>query len=98
MMASATVELEGMVQEYRNLTSFHKRRIIVCAGTGCVAGGSREVLKAFERELAARGVGAETELSFEHEGHAPSVRLSGSGCQGFCQMGPLVRILPEDIG
>ncbi len=96
-MSAATVELEGLASEYRNLTAFHKRRIIVCAGTGCVAGGSREVLAAFARELTARGVESETELRFEHEHSAPAVRLSGSGCQGFCQMGPLVRVLPEGI-
>jgi NADH-quinone oxidoreductase subunit F len=65
-----------------------RRRVIVCAGTGCAAGGSLKVLEAF-RAL-------EAEASFSTDA-CPHRDVSKSGCQGFCQMGPLVSILPEGI-
>jgi NADH-quinone oxidoreductase subunit F len=71
------------------------RRVIVCAGTGCVANGSKKVLDALEKRMAAAGL--DVVLEFKPEGHGDGVRLSHSGCQGFCQMGPLVTILPESI-
>ncbi|MHC1711962.1 MAG: NAD(P)H-dependent oxidoreductase subunit E [Solidesulfovibrio sp.] len=71
------------------------RRVIVCAGTGCVANGSRKVLAALEQQMAAAGL--DVVLEFRAEGHGDGVRVSHSGCQGFCQMGPLVTILPENI-
>ncbi|KHK01082.1 NADH-ubiquinone oxidoreductase-F iron-sulfur binding region domain-containing protein [Desulfovibrio sp. TomC] len=71
------------------------RRVIVCAGTGCVANGSKKVLAALEVQMAAAGL--DVVLEFRPEGHGDGVRVSHSGCQGFCQMGPLVTILPENI-
>jgi len=71
------------------------RRVIVCAGTGCVANGSLRVFEALKREMPA--VGLNVVLEFRPEPAGDSVRVSESGCQGFCQMGPLVTILPEGI-
>ncbi len=71
------------------------RRVIVCAGTGCVAGGAHGVLQAFEEQIRAAGIGVVTEFRPEGSGH--DLRLNKSGCQGFCQMGPLVTVLPEGI-
>jgi NADH-quinone oxidoreductase subunit F len=65
-----------------------RRRVIVCAGTGCAAGGALKVLDAFG------AVNADVTLSHEA---CPHREISKSGCQGFCQMGPLVTVLPENI-
>jgi NADH-quinone oxidoreductase subunit F len=72
--------------------------VIVCAGTGCVANGAEKVVRAFAAQIAAAGLPITTEFKPEHHhrGDAP-LRLNKSGCQGFCQMGPLVTILPENI-
>jgi NADH-quinone oxidoreductase subunit F len=72
-----------------------QRRIIVCAGTGCVASGANQVFEAFTEQVKAAGIPAITEFRAEAPGH--NLRLNKSGCQGFCQMGPLVTILPENI-
>jgi NADH-quinone oxidoreductase subunit F len=72
-----------------------KRRVIVCAGTGCVANGAYKVYEAFVAQIAAAGIAVTTEYKREENGQA--LRLSKSGCQGFCQMGPLVTVLPENI-
>jgi len=75
------------------------RKIVICTGTGCIANGALEVKEAFQRELAAAGFATVehfTQLG-QLKGGDDSAYLSKSGCQGFCQMGPLVSIQPEDI-
>lgn len=71
------------------------RRVVVCAGTGCIANGAQRVFQAFLDQIAAAGVAVTTE--FEPEAHDHDLRLHKSGCQGFCQMGPLVTILPDGV-
>ncbi len=71
-----------------------KMRISVCAGTGCVASGALEVLESLQRELEAHDLNVE--VTAVQDGCGDRVGLSKSGCHGFCQMGPLVRIDPQD--
>jgi NADH-quinone oxidoreductase subunit F len=75
------------------------RKIVLCTGTGCIANGALELTKAFERELAASGFQVVQDFEKLPEIKEPKegAYLSKSGCQGFCQMGPLVSIMPEDI-
>ena len=72
-----------------------QRRVIVCAGTGCVASGAHGVFEAFAQQIKAAGIDVVTEFRAEEHGHG--LRLNQSGCQGFCQMGPLVTLLPEGL-
>jgi NADH-quinone oxidoreductase subunit F len=74
--------------ELVNSAEHVRRRVIVCAGTGCAAGGSWKVLEAF-RAL-------DADATYSHDA-CPHREITKSGCQGFCQMGPLVSILPENI-
>ena len=71
------------------------RRVVVCAGTGCVASGAYGVFQALAEQIRAAGLSVLTEFRPEPNGH--DLRLNQSGCQGFCQMGPLVTILPEGV-
>ena len=80
---------------YRFQRAGARRRIVVCAGTGCVSGGSLKVYEAFVQQLREAGLDVATE--FRREGLKDKTLVSHSGCQGFCQMGPLVTILPENI-
>ena len=75
------------------------RKIVICTGTGCIANGALEVKEAFQRELAAAGFGLVERFEKLETVTDPknAAYLSKSGCQGFCQMGPLVSIQPEDI-
>lgn len=72
-----------------------ERRIIICEGTGCVANGAWKVRAQFEQALASAGSNAT--LSMEADGCNGHIHVGKSGCQGFCQMGPLVTIVPDDI-
>ena len=66
-------------------------RILVCAGTGCQASGS---LKIWEKmcELAEG-----TEIKVEFAKHVQHPHVHKSGCLGFCEQGPLVRIEPLGV-
>lgn len=90
------LNLAAIKQGYLEKQKTLKNRIIVCAGTGCVANGSRKVYEAFKDELAAKGLDCVVDLSFQEE-KKDAYLLSGSGCQGFCQLGPLVTIEPVGI-
>ena len=71
-------------------------RILICAGTGCLAGGSGEV---YEKmcELVANEPDVEVEFGAEIAHGDGPVEIKKSGCHGFCEMGPLMRIEPMGI-
>lgn len=89
------VDLEKIAADYKQAAAKLKRRIIICAGTGCVANGSLDVRDALKEALAKTGADVTIELKKE-ENHTGTY-ISKSGCQGFCQRGPLLHIEPEDI-
>lgn len=60
-----------------------------------MANGAMRVFEQFKREMAGSGLNVILELRAEGADH--DVRLSKSGCQGFCQMGPLVSVVPDGI-
>ena len=71
-------------------------RILICAGTGCLAGGSGEV---YEKmcELVANEPDVEVQFGAEIAHGDGPVEIKKSGCHGFCEMGPLMRIEPMGI-
>jgi len=91
-----TVDLEKIAAEYKENYRNVKRRIIICGGTGCVANGSFEVRDALAKELEKAGINVVLEIRKE-KGEKEETYISKSGCQGFCQMGPLLHIEPGDI-
>lgn len=70
-----------------------KKKILVCAGTGCVASGSLLIYDRFKELLSERGIPCDVELETEEKEAVTAVKKSG--CHGFCEMGPLVRIEPQ---
>ena len=80
-------------EEFQIALDAQTRKILVCAGTGCVAGGALGLYDELKRLIAEAGAPLTVEL--ERESHDPSVGLKKSGCHGFCEMGPLVRVEPE---
>jgi len=63
----------------------------ICLGTGGVAAGSREVLKAFKEGLARTNVLAVIRPR-EDDCAGRCASVTGTGCQGLCAMDPLVEI------
>ncbi len=73
--------------------SNYKARVIICAGTGCMANGSLNIFKRFQEVIKQRGLSVTVALEKEEA----DFMLSESGCQGFCQMGPLVTLYPQGV-
>ena len=71
-------------QRIQTATDPQQRRIRVCDGTGCRALGSRKVLARLQETLREAGLAGEVEV-------VPT------GCPGFCELGPLLTIDPEQI-
>lgn len=90
------LNLDQILADYQEALHHYKKRIIVCAGTGCIANGSLKVYNALKSSLAMHSLDVSIELK-AHETHNHDVLISGSGCQGFCQVGPLVTINPDGI-
>lgn len=105
-------DLEQIARAFADASETVKERIILCAGTGCVAQGALEIRDAIVEQLKERNVSASVVLEkniLEKESDDPSeiIYVSKSGCQGFCQMGPLlhienqgilyVKVTPEDV-
>ena len=61
------------------------KTIRVCCGTGCLANGSARVAEEFER------------LTRNTEEARVECHVKRTGCNGFCENGPLVTILPDEI-
>ena len=86
-------DIQKAREHYKTALQVQKKKILVCAGTGCVAGGSLEIYAELVRLIQAQGI--ECVVSLEKEPHDDSVGVKKSGCHGFCEMGPLVRIEPH---
>jgi NADH:ubiquinone oxidoreductase subunit F (NADH-binding)/(2Fe-2S) ferredoxin/Pyruvate/2-oxoacid:ferredoxin oxidoreductase delta subunit len=61
-----------------------ERAILVCGGTGCHASESQKIVAHLNR------------LINEHD-LQDTVTASISGCFGFCEKGPIVKIFPDDV-
>ena len=85
--------LNKITKDFQARSAAAQHRVLVCAGTGCLVNGSLKVYEAFVKALKESGLNAIVELKKEEEG----VFVSRTGCQGFCQIGPLVTVLPENI-
>lgn len=57
--------------------------MLVCGGTGCHASASDEVLKNFQKLVQEQGLDSE-------------VQVIKTGCFGFCEKGPIVKMLPDN--
>ena len=86
-------DLIALRKEVAKSYELETKKIIVCAGTGCVAGGSLLIYDKLKELAEKEGVNIEVELQVDP--HDETVGLKKSGCHGFCEMGPLLRIDPQ---
>lgn len=84
-------ELVTFREKYSKSLHSQTKQILICAGTGCVAGGSLNIYARLKELMDEKGI--ECSLVLEKEPH-DTVGLKKSGCHGFCEMGPLLRIEP----
>ena len=70
--------------------------ILICAGTGCIAGGALKIYDNFRAECEKRGLKVYVGLKHDTD-EEKSLHVKMSGCHGFCEMGPLVHIEPLGV-
>ena len=85
-------ELQALRKETVEKLQSQKLRILICAGTGCIAGGGKKIYDRM-KDLAA----SNEKESVVFDGEVPHPEIKKSGCHGFCEMGPLMRIEPLGI-
>ena len=100
-MAKLTREkLDALRAKAKSALAGEQKQILICAGTGCIAGGSLKIYDYLKEECTRRGLDIVVGLIHEDEDHEltdKSVYLKKSGCHGFCEMGPLLQIEPAGI-
>lgn len=95
-MIKTTEELNQTRLQAKEDLKRYDCRILVCSGTGCIATGSNEIYKIF-RDLVKEQPGILLEFAPHDKGeHEKLVGVKKTGCQGFCELGPLVRIQKGD--
>ena len=94
MQRIENVENLRQVRRMPKRPSKSKCRILICAGTGCLAGGSGQI---YEKMCELAGDSQDVEIEFGAEIAHGTVDVKKSGCHGFCEMGPLMRIEPMGI-
>ena len=89
MRINSKEELQSKKAEIeQNIQSF-TCRVLVCSGTGCMASGAQKIYDEMVRLC--EGIdGVEIEMQKD----IPHVGVIKTGCQGLCELGPLVRIEP----
>jgi len=61
----------------------YKYHLLVCGGTGCKASESDRIVSALNREISDNG------LTYD-------AKVVTTGCFGFCEKGPIVKVLPDN--
>jgi NADH-quinone oxidoreductase subunit F len=92
-MITSRRELAQYRELYKKAFEGQEKKVLICAGTGCVAGGSLIIYDRLQELFREHGIDYALELETEHHDHV--VGLKKSGCHGFCEMGPLLRIEPQ---
>ncbi len=85
-------ELLKKYEEYKDLVEVRadldyagdQKFILVCGGTGCVSSKSLNIVENFNNLIKENGM----------EG---KVHASITGCFGFCEKGPIVKVFPENV-
>ena len=67
--------------------------VLICAGTGCIAGGALKIYENLKNECESRDLPVYIGLKHDSD-EEKSLHIKMSGCHGFCEMGPLLRIEP----
>ena len=90
----STVSKEDLLNkqtEAKNTLESFTCRVLVCSGTGCIASGAQkiydEMMKLCENL---------DWVSVEMQKDVPHVGVVKTGCQGLCELGPLMKIEPYD--
>lgn len=72
------------LNDHINASGNYEREILICGGTGCKSSNSDLIRERLQEEIDKAGL---------HD----KVYISLTGCFGFCEKGPIVKITPDDV-
>ncbi len=81
---SNSKELEKLRKAIRDGRDPDKPIVTICGGTGCKASGCKHIIEAFKKEIIKQNLQEKVDIRI-------------TGCQGFCEKGPIVVIYPSKI-
>ena len=82
-------DLLNKQKEVQDTINTYTCRVLVCSGTGCMASGAQKIYDEMVK-LCADFEGVQVEMQKD----LPHLGVVKTGCQGLCELGPLVRIEP----
>jgi NADH-quinone oxidoreductase subunit F len=71
-------------EDFSGKGTTYKREILICGGTGCKSARSDEIITNLKAEIKAAGLEDE-------------IYVSITGCFGFCEQGPIIKVTPDDV-
>ncbi|MEA4811923.1 MAG: NADH-quinone oxidoreductase subunit NuoF [Anaerolineaceae bacterium] len=85
-------ELQKKYEEFKSLVQVtndpeykgEHKVILVCGGTGCTSSESPKIVENFQKMINEHQLGGKVSVSI-------------TGCFGFCEKGPIVKIFPENV-
>ncbi|MCF6159161.1 MAG: NADH-quinone oxidoreductase subunit NuoF [wastewater metagenome] len=77
-------DLRNLREHLRKNQEKERVSIVICGGTGCETFGGNDIYDTFHEILKEKGI-------------VDTFQLKKTGCQGFCERGPLVVIQPTNI-
>ena len=92
MIIDSKKTLEKHRKDSKEVIKSFSCRILVCSGTGCIATGSEKIYERM-KELCGDLEGVVVEMQRE----IPHIGVVKSGCQGICELGPLMKIEPYNF-
>ncbi len=82
--ALAPTDLDRIANATGAALGAYKGMLMVCTGTGCVSAGGFSIRDALTEKLKSAGVDKD-------------FLVVGTGCNGFCAMGPIIVVQPEGV-
>jgi NADH:ubiquinone oxidoreductase subunit F (NADH-binding)/(2Fe-2S) ferredoxin/NAD-dependent dihydropyrimidine dehydrogenase PreA subunit len=83
-MKNNRLSISEIAEKHKKELGKYKKLLMVCTGTGCVSAGAFTIKNELERLIKEKGL----EKDF---------LVVGTGCNGFCAMGPIIVTHPDDI-
>ena len=91
MSITSMEDLKNKQAEVKKNLDGYTCRVLVCSGTGCIASGAQKIYEEMSRLC--EGIEG---VAVEMQKDVPHVGIVKTGCQGLCDLGPLMRIEPYD--
>jgi NADH-quinone oxidoreductase subunit F/NADP-reducing hydrogenase subunit HndC len=83
MRIESVLDLQTIKKKTEQSLHARQERILVCGGTGCKASASRQIAENLKQSVAQHGL-------------QETVEVATVGCFGFCEKGPIVKVLSDN--